>query len=394
MPELEQPTTPAPATLDPNMMPDAAFEAVKSLTRDRSRGGNPHPSMLLNRYVSGSQTVKMKCVDLAALIAGAPDEGDAHWGENGNALADINLVNVRYGENEAAVPIEQTSTEEGDRDWLFIIHADGIVVTDADGRTMHPNQANGAHRLAGEVARSHDPFWLGVIEHKAPVFPYDEDSFDIARRQGLAFMGAALRCHEAGARFLPPAGYLAKSDPRNAPMPLPEDLRAGSITLIAAPYTEERTEKPERVTRQQAAQELDRLLGKARAAVWTATGRHPDAAARWDREHPEEYLWRTPERVPATRDEATSEVARLCAAHRLLQAPADPAKAAREKARDRVKALVSKHALPAEMSFDTGVGYKMTTKGAFSSTGAPAADAGVDASKLAKELGHDLNASA
>lgn len=378
MPELEPPMP------TPDTMPDAALEAFHALTRDRSRGGNPHPPMLKNRYVSGSQTVKLTCQHLAALIAGTEkDDGDPHWGENGNALADINLARVPYGENEAAVGIAGTE-DESEKPWLFIIHADGLTLTNRDGHIYRPPGPNGS--LLDDYLFHGQPWWLGIHEHKAPIVPYDDDAYDIARRQAYAVMGAIMACHEAGASSLPPAFYIAKDDPRHRDFPLPEQLFAGAVNLICAPYSAEREERLERITAQVARQELDRCLAKARAAIWTAIGKDPNAAAKWDAEHPEEFLWRMTEKVPATRDEATKEIARLCAAHRLMQPVPDTTKAAREKARDRVKALVAKHGLPAELDFDTGVGYRLNAKGAFSSVGTPDPSVVEDAAALAVQL--------
>jgi hypothetical protein len=350
-------------------MPEVAFEAFKALTRDRPDGRSSHPPMLENRYVSGSQTTKLTCQALADRISGkVEDKSDPHLGSNGNAIADVNLVCVPYGENEARVPVP------GCDGWAYVIHPDGLIVQDWTGAILSPSNFNPPVARFNEtcLALSHDePFWLSVEEHKAPMFPYDSFSFDLADRQALAAAGAIHAMHDAGTRSLPPAHFLAPGDRRNRSMPLPAILLPGGINVIAAPYSEERTEKPRRYTRAEADTELARQLAKAAAAIKTATGLDPGAAAAWDAAHPEEFLWRRLEVVPVDRDEATREVAGLVLAHRVSAPVPDTRKAQRELARDRIKALVGKYGLPLALRFDNGTGYAINAKGALSTDGEP-----------------------
>ncbi len=241
--------------------PAAVLEASLALVRDRPVSGNAHAPMLANRYISASRLIKISARDLITEILTPPahDPTDAHWGENGNALADVNLRNVPCKEPTLRVPIPGTN-------WLLEGHCDGLDIVRGDSGRIFGWDFRGFSPLD---PHGDDVHYATIYENKAPLHDAGLYGVELAYRQGLLYMGMLQHAHTGGIRELPhaPWGGAPVGPMLNKAWALPTKLVPGQVVVCLQPYDSPKREEAFPVTQDATQAHLDRYLEKARVVI-------------------------------------------------------------------------------------------------------------------------------
>lgn len=246
--------------------PRAALEASLTLVRDRKVGGNVHPSMLKLRFISASRLIKRTARDLIAEVLADEQEAPSQWGEQGNALAAVNLAHVTCQEAELTLRIPDT-------DWTLAGHPDGLdYANEAGERWNWPTTPKDLKDFGDK------PWWGTVFENKAPLFEPGDDPLlvELAYRQGLLYLAMAT----VGPASLGSASWM--------PLPrrvwhLPQMRRAGQVIVCLTPYSAMKEEHAFPVDTDLANQHLTRYMAKAAVVVAGVKASDPEhGTIAWD----------------------------------------------------------------------------------------------------------------
>jgi len=255
--------------------PTQVLYASLALVRDRKVGGNAHPSMLRGRFISASRLIQRTARDLIEeVLRDEPrDPREAHYGEDGNAKAAINLAAIRCQEPTLVVAIPGTKRAEDDpRSWTLDGHPDGIGIhrEDAAAWRWTPTNSEAVHYAA-------------VFENKAPMFEPGDAKVEVYYRQGLLYLAMLVQMHDAGVRVLAPAEWLDEEDPRRRTWALPDRLEPAQVVVCIQPFVAEKREQAFPVDRGFLAKALQGRLEKAAVVVRGIQAKDPDVGTvEWD----------------------------------------------------------------------------------------------------------------